>query len=584
MFDFEFSFKLGKKCKCFSALFETQNFDYIPKFIDLSYKPILFNRIMDLQEKETGPCPFEDSIHVDGGEQMTIILKPPSEKKGETKEEWMCVNCSKTTSIRVLKIKGDPFMGLVGSTLGFFIGFAAVIALGGASEKLKEAFSDANISNSSFGVLAAIPNLSGSLLRIPFSVWADANGGRRPILVLLFLSLLGMLGLTIMGFESYPNMNESDFVGMCFLGLFAGCGIATFSPGIAQTSYWYPTSSQGWALGMYGGVGNLAPGIFSIIMAVLLGATDSDETLGPTYLTWFLLLLVGSCVYYFIGNTAWYFQLRETYEMEDDEAKELAQGLGQEKFPKGELIESFLHVVRLPKTWLLVGLYFTSFGGFIALAAWLPTYWGEFHQTGSTNGTIPLKSSLLLNSCFVIVGALTRTLSGSPSDKYGGIVVAWVGTGILAIGGIILTLTPSQLEDSGNLASGVAGILVITIGMGIMNAAVFKLVTKISPHHVGAVSGLVGGLGAFGGFVIPPILGGFVDGMGNEGYQLGFIVFIILPVLCAVFLLLFAHLMKKDDVEEAAALEQKDTEEASEIVSKDQEKVSTDIQLSEYQV
>jgi NNP family nitrate/nitrite transporter-like MFS transporter len=41
----------------------------------------------------------------------------------------------------------------------------------------------------------------------------------------------------------------------------------------------------------------------------------------------------------------------------------------------------------------------------------------------------------------------------------------------------------------------------------------------------------VGGLGAFGGFVIPPVLGYFVDSFGNAGYSFGFIIYGALAVL-----------------------------------------------------
>jgi MFS transporter, NNP family, nitrate/nitrite transporter len=42
---------------------------------------------------------------------------------------------------------------------------------------------------------------------------------------------------------------------------------------------------------------------------------------------------------------------------------------------------------------------------------------------------------------------------------------------------------------------------------------------------------LVGGLGAFGGFVVPPLLGLFVDLQGTEGYATGFVVYLGLAAL-----------------------------------------------------
>jgi len=60
---------------------------------------------------------------------------------------------------------------------------------------------------------------------------------------------------------------------------------------------------------------------------------------------------------------------------------------------------------------------------------------------------------------------------------------------------------------------------------------VFKLVAKYVPEAVGGASGWVGGLGAFGGFVVPPILGTFVDMFGELGYARGFVVYVALALM-----------------------------------------------------
>ncbi len=75
------------------------------------------------------------------------------------------------------------------------------------------------------------------------------------------------------------------------------------------------------------------------------------------------------------------------------------------------------------------------------------------------------------------------------------------------------------------------GVASATLGffVGFANAAVFGLVPNYVPEAVGVASGLVGGLGAFGGFAIPPVLGLFVDLEGTAGY----VVFLGLAVLSA---------------------------------------------------
>lgn len=44
----------------------------------------------------------------------------------------------------------------------------------------------------------------------------------------------------------------------------------------------------------------------------------------------------------------------------------------------------------------------------------------------------------------------------------------------------------------------------------------------------GGASGIVGGLGALGGFVIPPMLGLFAGALGPAGYSGGFFIYVVL--------------------------------------------------------
>ena len=105
-----------------------------------------------------------------------------------------------------MTIKGSPSQGLFGATLGFFIGFAAVALFGVTAAKVKDLL---GLSPLALGFLVAMPSLSGSLLRIPFAAWVDTSGGRKPFLVLLSISIVGMAGLTLLMFAMYPDENTS---------------------------------------------------------------------------------------------------------------------------------------------------------------------------------------------------------------------------------------------------------------------------------------------------------------------------------------------------------------------------------------
>ncbi|WP_349398842.1 MFS transporter [Clostridium perfringens] len=424
-----------------------------------------------------------------------------------------------------LNLKGNQNRGLIGATLGFFIGFAAVSLYGPTSAVFKEAF--VNLNPVLLALLIAAPNLSGSLLRIPFSAWVDTTGGRKPLIVLLLLSIIGMGGLYVVLAFFSDNLNQYYYL-LFALGLLSGCGIATFSVGVSQASYWFPKSKQGVALGIYGGVGNLAPGIFALLIPnlalPLLGLPGS-------YLAWLIFLIVGTVIYIKIGQNAWYFQLVDK-GINKDEAKEIAsKEYGQELFPKGKASETLLISAKSWKTWALVFIYFTTFGGFLALTGWFPNYWMTYFG-------LNMKVAGLLTALYSILTSLTRIYGGKVADKNGGEITTIVSLVIALIGAICMTFAST-------MTLAIIGIILLAIGMGVANAAVFKIVPNAVPEAMGGASGWIGGLGALGGFLIPPVMASFLNRSGFAGYSQGFSVFIVLIIVAIGVIALFQALQKK---------------------------------------
>ncbi len=428
------------------------------------------------------------------------------------------------------EIKGSPRQGLLGATLGFFVGFAAVALFGPTAKQLQEIM---QLSPLAVGFLVAMPALSGSILRIPFSAWVDTTGGRKPFLVLLCLSIAGMVGLTLIVQFLYPDrLSASYYPLLLFLGVLCGCGIATFSVGISQVAYWYPQRRQGRALAIFAGVGNVAPGLFSFLLPAALAAWG----LGVSYMAWLSLLVAGTVLYALVGRNAWYFQLRQQGRPEA-EARRQAEELGQSLFPAGSLGESLRVSARVWRTWAMVWIYFTTFGGFIALTAWLPTYWQSYFG-------VSLMTAGLLTGLYSALTSLIRILGGVLSDQLreGGENTAILALLIMMVGAVVMSNT-----DHFELA--VPAVILLAVGMGVCNAAVFKLVPQEVPQAVGGAAGWVGGLGAFGGFAIPPMLGFAVADLGRRGYAIGFVVFVFL----ALFSLSMAWILKY--TREGAAVE-----------------------------
>ena len=410
-----------------------------------------------------------------------------------------------------MNIKGSPRDGLIAATLGFFIGFAAVALFGPTANRFQEVM---ELSPMMVGFLVAAPALSGSLLRIPFSAWVDTTGGRKPFTVLLALSVVGMAGLTGVVWTLYPNNLTPSLYPLLFaLALLCGCGIATFSVGISQVAYWHSRSEQGKALAIFAGVGNVGPGIFSLLIPLALASFG----LVGSYLIWLILLVIGTGLYFALGRNSWYFQLLQAGQPAAA-ARAEAQELGQELFPAGSLRDSLRISVRVWKTWALVWIYFTTFGGFIALTAWLPTYWRELY------GVTPIVAGVL-TATYSILSSLIRVGGGVMADKLreGGENTAILALMITLIGALVMTMT-NEFELA------LPGIILMAIGMGVTNAAVFKIVPQAVPEAVGGAAGWVGGLGAFGGFAIPPMMAFAVGDLGPRGYSIGFVVFVYLTI------------------------------------------------------
>ncbi|NLN30294.1 MAG: MFS transporter [Bacteroidales bacterium] len=423
-----------------------------------------------------------------------------------------------------MKVKGTPSRGLLGTTIGFFFGFAAVALYGPTAIKFKEAM---DLSPALVGLLIAIPSLSGSLLRIPFGAWVDISGGRKPFLILMLLSAAGLGGVSLLLFTSYPDGMKGLYWLVLLLGFLSGCGIATFSVGIAQTSYWFPHSRQGMALGTYAGLGNLAPGIFSIILPLYLTRYGFISA----YFAWFLFLVLGIILYAAVAENSYYFQFKKA-GLAIGEAKAAAQKLGQEIFPSGGMKESLISSAKIMNTWALVVLYFTTFGGFIALTAWFPTYWNEYQYFD------PLMAGLL-TAVFSLLASLVRVFGGKISDKSGGEKTIFVSMSLILVSALLLSFA-SEVFTS------IVLVVLLAVGMGISNAAIFKLVPAYVPKAVGGASGWIGGLGAFGGFALPPLMGAIAGKYGTEGYARGFLIFVLLSV---INLLIIYALIKRHKTE-----------------------------------
>lgn len=373
------------------------------------------------------------------------------------------------------------------STMGFFAGFAGLAALMPLIPHIGHSL---HLSPFAVVLLAASANLSGSLLRIPFGGWADVSGPRKPFLVLLSLS---WIGLTILGILLWTHniARSPESYGLLFLAaILIGAGVATFPVGIVQTSLESASHQQGRNLGIYAALGNLGPGLFSLLLPLLI----LDLGRSGTYALWIVMLAL------IIAAYAWL-------------APAHTPSIRHQSWR-----EPLKNAARYKTTWRLTMLYFMSFGGFLALLAWLPQYWHHnYHLSLVTAGSI--------NLLFTLLASLTRIAGGWLQDRQSATLLVPINLVIIMAGSVFMATSHS-------LGLSLAGLGILTIGLGLQNGSTFKLVAMWLPQVIGGASGWVGGIGALGGFVLPPIMALIGHGYGS----ISFIVFSVFAVVNGLIL------------------------------------------------
>lgn len=407
-------------------------------------------------------------------------------------------------------VRSSKHHALFFATLAFFMGFAGVSAYGPIVPILKKIL---NLDPFFMSLLAAAPALTGSLLRIPFGAMVDKIGGKRPIIILLALSAVGIAGMAWL--TSLPEDIQvtmySLFIGF---GMLAGCGIAVFSVGVPVVSYWFPQKAQGSALAIYGGLGNMAPGLFALLLPFLIVRFG----FGHSYLMWLSMLVLTGLSMFFFMHDAPSFQLKANgHDVDHGNSRHkeiLKEKFAQELLPSGKIVGSLKLASTEWNTWALTIIYFVTFGGFVALTSWLPIFWTQgFGTSLVTAGT--------MTAIYSLSTSLMRVAGGFVSDRLGGERVLLAALLITFAGSIMMMMI------SKNFAAAVTAELVLAIGMGVGNAAVFKLVPKFAPTTVGGTAGIVGGLGALGGFIIPLMLGSMI-GYAHLSYTKVFLIFLLL--------------------------------------------------------
>jgi NNP family nitrate/nitrite transporter-like MFS transporter len=294
----------------------------------------------------------------------------------------------------------------------------------------------------------------------------------------------------------------------------------SFSAGIAWNAAWFRKETQGRAVGVFG-AGNVGAAGTKILIGFVPGVLTAIPAAGyfggwipggwrfVPALYGALLALMGLAVL--------------TLSPTPDRAP-----------GRGRSFRAALRPLRHQRVWRFGLYYVVVFGAYVALSGWLPKYYIDTYG-------IPLSTAALLTATFIVPASLLRPLGGWMADRWGARPVTYAVFIVMAAVLILLSIPSGRFIVDARagadlvvvtyklgLEAFAVSMFVLGCAMGLGKASVFRYVPDYFPNDVGAAGGVVGALGALGGFILPPAFGWIGRSTGVP--QLAFIALLALTL------------------------------------------------------
>jgi NNP family nitrate/nitrite transporter-like MFS transporter len=238
----------------------------------------------------------------------------------------------------VLPTGAEQSRALALSTVAFTACFAVwtIFSIIGVAIKRELGLTEAE-----FGLLVATPILTGSLTRLFLGVWTERYGGRVIFAVQMILAGMATWMLT------WASTYEMYLMAALGIGLAGG----SFIIGVAYVSRWYPQAQQGTALGIFG-MGNAGAAVTKFVAPFIMVAMGWQ---GVAHV-WAVGLIAMGVLFFAFAK---------------DDPQLVARRAAGIRAPS--LAEQFAPLAKL-QVWRFSLYYFFVFGGFVALALWMPHY------------------------------------------------------------------------------------------------------------------------------------------------------------------------------------------------------------------
>ena len=373
------------------------------------------------------------------------------------------------------------------STLAFTVCFMIWMMFAVIGIPIKQTL---GLNETQFGLLIAMPVLTGSLIRLPLGMLTDKFGGRIVFFVIMISTVIPIYLISLC----------TAYWHYLVTGLFVGVAGGAFTVGIAYCARWFPKSQQGLAMGIFG-AGNTGAAVTKLVAPLIVVAYG--WTMVPQ--VYAVLMLVTAIAF-------WLFTFTDPSHVAG----------------KSVTIREQLAALKDPTVWKYSQYYSIVFGGYVALALWMTKYY--ISEYG-----FDLKTAALMAAAFSIPGGVLRALGGYFSDRFGAHTITWWV--MLASLVCLFFLSFPHAEFTITTVTGPATfhvgfdatiftVIMFTLGIAfaIGKASVFKYIADDYPHNIGVISGVVGLAGGMGGFLLPIMFGALVDltGIRSSSFMLMF--------------------------------------------------------------
>jgi NNP family nitrate/nitrite transporter-like MFS transporter len=366
---------------------------------------------------------------------------------------------------------------LIAAFLYFDFSFAVWVLNGAMGPFISEAF---HLSPAQIGLMVSIPTLAGAFMRFPLGVLSQYTGRKNAAIVEMSAIVIALL---------YGFFFVHTFQNVLAMGVLLGIAGASFGVALSLGSGWFPKRYKGLAMGI-AGAGNSGTAIAALFAPRLATHFGWQHVYGFAAAMMLLPLLV----MIFLAK-----------EPPDIEHQSLSQHLSC-------LFER--------DGWYFNLIYIITFGGFIGLATFLPSfYYAQFHVTKIMAGELTVLATL--------TGSVTRVLGGWFGDRVGGITTLSV-VFLITIAGLFGLMTTPPL-----LATTLLFMLCFA-ALGAGNGATFQLVPLRWPLTTAVAGGMIGEIGALGGSILPNLLG--LSKQYTRSYRAGFIIYAALATVVLIVL------------------------------------------------